>query len=62
MTKFIRVNFPEKSGGVMKVLVVMGSKSDSHIAEKVTKVPGDFGVSYDVEVASAHRNPKKLRN
>lgn len=45
---------------MMKVLVVMGSKSDSHIAEKVTKVFDEFGVSYDVEVASAHRNPKKV--
>ncbi|NJE05764.1 5-(carboxyamino)imidazole ribonucleotide mutase [Thermococcus sp. M36] len=44
----------------MKVLVVMGSKSDSHIAEKVTSVLDEFGVSYDVEVASAHRNPKKV--
>ena len=44
----------------MKGLVIMGSKSDSHIAEKVTKVLDEFGVSYDVEVASAHRNPKKV--
>ncbi|NJF25561.1 5-(carboxyamino)imidazole ribonucleotide mutase [Thermococcus sp. Bubb.Bath] len=44
----------------MKVLVVMGSKSDSHIAEKVTAVLEEFGVPYDVEVASAHRNPKKV--
>ena len=45
----------------MKVLVVMGSKSDSHIAEKVTKVLEEFGVEHDVEVASAHRNPKKVK-
>jgi 5-(carboxyamino)imidazole ribonucleotide mutase len=44
----------------MKVLVVMGSKSDSPIAEKVTGVLDEFGVDYDVEVASAHRNPKKV--
>ncbi len=44
----------------MKVLVVMGSRSDSHIAEKVTGVLDEFGVDYDVEVASAHRNPKKV--
>ncbi|AEK73055.1 Phosphoribosylaminoimidazole carboxylase, catalytic subunit (AIR carboxylase) (purE) [Thermococcus sp. 4557] len=44
----------------MRVLVVMGSKSDSHIAEKVTAVLDEFGVEYDVEVASAHRNPKKV--
>ena len=44
----------------MKVLVVMGSRSDSHIAEKVTPVLDEFGIEYDVEVASAHRNPKKV--
>ncbi|WP_297469169.1 5-(carboxyamino)imidazole ribonucleotide mutase [Thermococcus sp.] len=44
----------------MKVLVVMGSKSDSHVAEKVTAVLDEFGVEYDVEVASAHRNPEKV--
>ena len=44
----------------MKVLVVMGSRSDSHVAEKVTAVLDEFGVEYDVEVASAHRNPKKV--
>ncbi|WP_297420992.1 5-(carboxyamino)imidazole ribonucleotide mutase [Thermococcus sp.] len=44
----------------MKVLVVMGSRSDSHIAEKVTSVLDEFGVEYDVEVASAHRNPEKV--
>ena len=44
----------------VKVLVIMGSKSDSHIAEKVTAVLEEFGIEYDVEVASAHRNPKKV--
>ncbi|WP_048150098.1 5-(carboxyamino)imidazole ribonucleotide mutase [Palaeococcus ferrophilus] len=44
----------------MKVLVVMGSRSDSGIAEKVTSTLDEFGVLYDVEVASAHRNPKKV--
>ena len=45
---------------MVKVLVIMGSKSDSHIAEKVTKVFDEFEVDYDVEVASAHRNPEKV--
>ncbi len=44
----------------MKVLVVMGSKSDGQVAEKVTSVLDEFGVEYDIEVASAHRNPKKV--
>ena len=45
---------------MVKVLVVMGSKSDSHIAEKITKMFDEFEVDYDVEVASAHRNPEKV--
>ncbi len=44
----------------MRVLVVMGSKSDSQVAEKVTAVFDEFDVDYDVEVASAHRNPEKV--
>ncbi len=44
----------------MRVLVVMGSRSDSGIAEKVAAVLDEFGVDYDVEVASAHRNPEKV--
>ncbi len=44
----------------VKILVVMGSKSDSRVAEKVTSVLDEFGVEYDVEIASAHRNPKKV--
>ncbi len=44
----------------MRVLVVMGSKSDSRIAERATRVLDEFGVDYDVEVASAHRNPEKV--
>ncbi|WP_297523384.1 5-(carboxyamino)imidazole ribonucleotide mutase [Thermococcus sp.] len=44
----------------MRVLVVMGSKSDSRIAERATRVLDEFGVDYDVEVASAHRDPEKV--
>ncbi len=46
----------------MKVLVVMGSKSDSPIAEKVTTVLDEFGVPYDVEVASATEIRRGLRS
>jgi len=38
----------------------MGSRSDAHIAEKATSILDEFEVPYDVEVASAHRNPKKV--
>ncbi len=44
----------------MKVLIVMGSKSDMHVAEKVESVLKEFEVPYEIEVASAHRNPPKV--
>ncbi|MGA9839071.1 MAG: 5-(carboxyamino)imidazole ribonucleotide mutase [Thermoplasmata archaeon] len=44
----------------MKVTVLVGSKSDLEVAEKVrTRLTG-FGVTCEVHVASAHRNPDKV--
>ncbi|MHA1589058.1 MAG: 5-(carboxyamino)imidazole ribonucleotide mutase [Candidatus Njordarchaeales archaeon] len=42
------------------VAVIMGSESDRHIAEKVTKILERYDVPYEVKVLSAHRNPKEL--
>ena len=44
----------------MKIMVVMGSKSDMPVAEKVEAILNEFEVPYDIEVASAHRNPPKV--
>ena len=44
----------------MKIMVVMGSKSDMPVAEKVESILKEFGVPYEIEVASAHRNPPKV--
>ena len=44
----------------MTVLIVSGSKSDQKIVDKVTNTLDEFGVKYEVEVASAHRTPDKL--
>lgn len=43
-----------------RVLILMGSKSDEKIAEKAEDVLKEFGVEYELEVASAHRNPEKV--
>ncbi len=43
-----------------KVAVIMGSKSDQKIADKVTSVLKEYKVSYALEVISAHRNPVML--
>ncbi len=39
------------------VMILMGSKSDLPVGEKCTKVLDDFGISYEMHVASAHRTP-----
>jgi|Deesub1362A_J573_1020465.scaffolds.fasta_scaffold00036_100 5-(carboxyamino)imidazole ribonucleotide mutase len=43
------------------ISVIMGSASDEKIAEKTTQVLDDYGVSYEVRILSAHRNPEELR-
>jgi 5-(carboxyamino)imidazole ribonucleotide mutase len=44
----------------MKVQVLVGSKSDLEMAEKVRSRLTDFGVPCEVHVASAHRTPEKV--
>ncbi|HDH44536.1 MAG TPA: 5-(carboxyamino)imidazole ribonucleotide mutase [Thermococcus sp.] len=45
----------------MKVHIIMGSKSDKHVADKAIEILEKFGVDYKVDVASAHRTPDKVR-
>jgi phosphoribosylamine---glycine ligase len=42
-----------------EVGIVMGSDSDLEIMEETASVLKKFGVSYEMTVASAHRNPKR---
>ena len=44
-----------------KIAVVMGSKSDTPVAEKAEKVLSELGIEYDTFVISAHRNPNKIK-
>lgn len=44
-----------------KVAIVMGSKSDSAIAEKAEGILREFNVEFETVVISAHRNPNKIR-
>ncbi len=41
--------------------LLVGSKSDLPLVEAAEKVFRDFGVPYEVEVASAHRQPEKVK-
>jgi len=43
-----------------KVAIVMGSKSDQAVADKVIKVLEEHNIPYEVQVISAHRNPEEL--
>jgi len=40
---------------------VMGSKSDEHIAKKAEDMLKNFGIEYEISVASAHRTPEKVK-
>ncbi len=46
---------------MVDVSVILGSASDEKIAEKVTAVLDEYGVSYEIKILSAHRNPEELR-
>ena len=41
----------------IKVLILMGSDSDLEVMSESAKVLEDFGISYEMTVASAHRSP-----
>lgn len=46
----------------MKIQIIMGSKSDTPIAEKAKKILDEFDVDYDITVASAHRTPDVVKD
>ncbi|MFA5183286.1 MAG: 5-(carboxyamino)imidazole ribonucleotide mutase [Syntrophales bacterium] len=43
-----------------KVGIILGSKSDLPVLEKTEKQLKEFGIEYEVTVASAHRAPKAV--
>jgi len=45
----------------MKILIILGSKSDMPVAEKAEKILKKFSVDYEIKVASAHRTPDYLK-
>jgi 5-(carboxyamino)imidazole ribonucleotide mutase len=46
----------------MDVLIIAGSKSDKKIADDAAAILKEFGVSFEFQVASAHRNRSKVEN
>jgi len=45
----------------MKIQIIIGSSSDMPVAEKVKTILEEFGVDYNIKVASAHRTPDVLK-
>lgn len=45
-----------------KVAIIMGSDSDTPVAEKCVAVLKEFGVPYEVHIYSAHRTPGEARD
>jgi len=43
-----------------KVGIITGSKSDMPVVDKVAAMLKEFGIGFDVTVASAHRTPEKV--
>ncbi len=47
------------SGGSVVVGIVMGSDSDMGVMQSAADVLKDFGVAFEITVASAHRSPQR---
>jgi 5-(carboxyamino)imidazole ribonucleotide mutase len=45
----------------MKIQIIMGSSSDMPVVEKAKTIFEEFGIAYDIKVASAHRTPDLLK-
>ena len=50
---------PRGSSGAAQVGIVMGSDSDLGVMQSAADVLKDFGVAYEITVASAHRSPQR---
>ena len=44
----------------MKVVIIMGSKADLDFAKKIADYLKEFGLEYEMRIASAHKTPDKV--
>ncbi len=58
------MSFIKSFGGrrVAKVAIVMGSDSDLEIMKKAASVLDEFGIDYEMNIISAHREPEEFFN
>jgi 5-(carboxyamino)imidazole ribonucleotide mutase len=47
---------------MVSVALIIGSNSDKELGDKAEEVLKEFGVEYDYQVISAHRNPQYLKD
>ena len=45
----------------MKVMIVMGSRSDEHVGKKAEEMLKKFGIDYEIVFASSHRTPDRVK-
>ena len=45
----------------MVVSILMGSQSDKAVMDKTAEILKEFGIPFEMHVASAHRSPQKVR-
>jgi len=50
------------NSGLMKVLIICGSKSDLPVAVEAGKILDANRIPYELQTASAHREPDKVKN
>lgn len=48
------------TSGAKRIAIVMGSESDLKIMNEAADALKEFGISFHIEVVSAHRTPKKM--
>lgn len=48
-------------GDTMEILVILGSKSDMPVAEKIKDTLDELGIEYELIIASAHRTPEVVK-
>lgn len=56
-----KMNRQDAAKNTPRVVIILGSKSDLPVIEGMYPLLDRFGLSYGVEVASAHRQPDKLK-
>lgn len=44
----------------MKVVIIIGAKGDIEHSKKICKVLEEFGIEYEMRIASAHKTPLKV--